>query len=152
MTDSERLDKLNAMVSSRYGLSKLLSMDGHRTTDVRSIIDEATPELDSYASPEESARIIRFQFTPETGTEASVHYPGIVCFACEIAQMFRDSGAVNVLEVELIPPDMEKLTLTIQRAGHKTPMALRAEALKALETERALRVSLQAQIGNEAAV
>ena len=144
MTDTERLDKLQRMVMERFGLSKLVSLDGNRA-DVRTVIDEADPEKDGYRSPEE-AQLIRFTMDEKTGAEASIRYPGIIFFASEVAQMFRDGGAINVFEFQVNPPDMEPLTFRIQRTGGKTDMQLRAEALAELAQERTRRRELEEEL------
>lgn len=135
MTDTELLDKLQHMIDERYGISKLVSLDGHRA-NVRQCIEMADPKLDGYRSPEEAARLIRMTFDETTGLEAAVNYPGIIHLACEVAQMFRDGGAVNVFEFQVNPPDMEPIVIRFQRWGGKTEMQLRAEALKELAAER----------------
>lgn len=145
MTDTELLDKLQHMVEERYGLSKLVSLDGHRAT-VREVIESATVELDGIKSPEESARLIRMSFDATTGLEASVNYPGIIYLAGEVAQMFRDGGAVNVFEFEVQPPDMAPITIRFQRRGGKTDMQLRAEALQSLAVERQKNEELTARL------
>jgi hypothetical protein len=141
MTDTELLDKLQHMLDERYGISKLVSLDGHRA-NARQCIEMADPKLDGYRSPDEAARLIRMTFDETSGFEASVNYPGIILIAAEVAQMFRDGGAINVFEFQVNPPDMEPVVIRFQRWGGKTDMQLRSEALRELEAERAKSADL----------
>lgn len=145
MTDTELLDKLQHMVDERYGISKLVSLDGNRA-DVRQCIEMADPKLDGYRSPDEAARLIRMTFDETSGLEAAVQYPGIIHMACEVAQMFRDGGAVNVFEFQVNPPDMEPIVIRFQRWGGKTDMQLRSEALRDLAAEQEKNAALVARM------
>jgi len=148
MTDAELLEKLQDMVVRQYGLSKLVSLDGKRMENVRQVIEAASFETDGFRHENEKSRIKRMEFNDETGFSMRLHFPGVVLLAAEVAQMFRDGGAINVLEFEVCPPDMEALVVTFQRAGHKTPMQLRGEVLRELEIAKNRIVELESQLGS----
>jgi hypothetical protein len=151
MTDTELLDKLQHMVDHSYGLSKLVSLDGHRFTSVRECIEAVNQETDGYNNP--PARLIRMTFDETSGLDAAVNYPGVIHMAAEVAQMFRDGGAVNVFEFQVNPPDMAGIVVRFQRNGGKTDMQLRSEALRdladalrQLDEERAKNAELESRL------
>lgn len=145
MTDTELVDKLQEMVDTSYGLSKLVSRDGNREADVRKIIEAADPVEDGLRS--EPPEILRLQFDGTNGAELEMdlHYPAVMYLSAQWAQLFRDGGGANFLVIGMKTPDLGNIRVTIQREGALSPMALH-------DQERVRRIAAEKRIAQLEAV
>lgn len=137
VTDTELLDKLQEMVDQSYGLSKLVSRDGHREPDVRKLIESADPVEDGIRT--EPPEILRLHFDGRTGAELEMdlHYPAVMYLAAQWAQLFRDGGGANFLVVGMKTPDLGNIRVTIQREGALSPTELHyQEKLRRIAAEK----------------
>jgi len=66
-------------------------------------------------------------YSKERGLDLRMRHPGFATLVNELADLFLEEGAVNVLEMQAYHDEAGPLTVTIQRQLGKTPMQLLAD-------------------------